>query len=77
MPRKVPSSIVEKLMSNESVSIFVSIILGLGLASLFRKVCTNNCIVIQSPPLEDLNKYYYKIENNCFKYDPVYVECDH
>lgn len=75
MPRK-NQSVLEKFFDNESMKIIVSIILGLGLASLFRKVCNNNCIVIQSPPIEDLNKYYYKIDKECFKYEPVYVECN-
>ena len=34
---------------------FISIILGLGLATLFRKVCTDkNCIVFNGPVIEDI-----------------------
>jgi hypothetical protein len=68
---------MKKLFENHNVKIVISIIIGLGLASLFRKVCTgNNCIIVKSPPLEELEKYYYKIENNCYKYEPVATECD-
>lgn len=58
-------------------SILVSVILGLGVAALFRKACDDKkCIVIQGPPQEEISKYYYKIDQDCYKYTPVATECD-
>ena len=35
----------------------ISIILGLGLASLFRKVCNErNCLVFKGPPIKEFKK---------------------
>lgn len=48
-------------------SIIISIIWGLGVASLFRKICTNNkCIVVKSKNV----KSYYKNNdtNKCYKF---------
>lgn len=57
-------------------SIFFSILLGIGIAALFRKACTDNkCIIIQSPDLDELTKFYYKSNGKCYKYTPVSSEC--
>lgn len=72
---KAPASFVEMLQTPFG-SILVSVILGLGIAALFRKACDDKkCIVIQSPPVEEVGKYYYKIDQDCFKYTPVASEC--
>lgn len=68
---------IHKLLDSEFGSIFVSILLGLGLAALFRSVCADGkCIVIQGPSFDDVRSNYYKINDECFKYTPVYTECN-
>jgi hypothetical protein len=68
---------INKLLNTKTGSIVVSIILGLGLAALFRRACKNNsCIVIKGPKMEDVNNFYYKINHECYKYKPVISECD-
>jgi hypothetical protein len=63
-------------MKDEKVAIFVSILLGLGLASFFRRACKNGkCIIIKGPPLEDIKKHVYKIEDECYEYSPVATTC--
>ena len=65
------------IMNNPLGRIIVSIILGLGLATLFRKVCSgNNCIIVKGPSPNDINKYYYKIDDDCFKYTPYATQCN-
>jgi len=57
--------------------IMISIILGLGLAAMFRQVCKKpSCIVIKGPPRSDTEKYVYKIRDECYKYTPYVVPCD-
>ena len=47
----------------------LSVILGLGLASLFRRSCVKGqCVVIKGPPVEDVEKYLYRIDGRCYKY---------
>lgn len=54
----------------------ISIILGLGLSSLFRKVCNNrDCIVFHAPSLETLNDTTYKYDNKCYKFKEEAVKC--
>ena len=66
---------VDRLFYTPNGQIFVSIILGLGLAMLFRKVCKDRkCIVITAPPPEHM-KYIYEFEGECYKYTPKATKC--
>ena len=68
---------LEKVMNDPIGRIIISILLGFGLATLFRKACTgNNCIVVTGPKMGDVQKKYYKIDEDCFKYTPYSVSCD-
>tara|TARA_B000000557_G_scaffold231308_1_gene204555 strand:- start:176 stop:388 length:213 start_codon:yes stop_codon:yes gene_type:complete len=64
-----------KLLNTDLGRNMISIILGLGLASMFRKVCNNNtCLVIKGPKTAEMNKYY-KIDKKCYKYNPYPINC--
>lgn len=57
--------------------IVISCILGLGLASLFRKVCKNdNCIIINAPPEEAIKDKVFKSEDKCVTYEKEETKCD-
>lgn len=63
-------------MKTETGCTIISIILGLGLAALFRKACSGkNCIIIKSPSIKETNKYYYKIDDDCYKYTAMPTQC--
>jgi hypothetical protein len=67
---------IDNVMSSDFGQILISVILGLGLASFFRKVCKNGrCIVVKGPKLDDIKKNVYKIDNECFKYTPQATTC--
>lgn len=66
----------DKLLHTDVGQVTVSIILGFGLAALFRRVCKgNNCILIQGPPMEEVIKTTYTIDGDCFRYTPVPTKC--
>ena len=68
---------IRDLLDKPLGRIILSIILGLGLAALFKQVCTgDDCLVIKGPKSKDLDKYYYKVEDDCFKYTPYEAPCD-
>ena len=49
----------------------------LGIASLFRKVCKDrSCIAFRAPPLKDLEKDTYKLDDKCYEYKTKAVKCD-
>ena len=67
----------QRLLHTETGRIIISIVLGLGIASLFRKVCKDrSCIAFRAPPLKDLEKDVYKLDDKCYKYKPKAVKCD-
>mgnify|MGYP000849080916 FL=1 len=54
-----------------------SILLGLGLATFFRKACTSrNCLIFKAPPLTKIKNKIFKHNNNCYKYKETTVTCN-
>ena len=67
----------KRLLYTDLGHIFISIILGLGLATLFRKVCTDkNCIKFNGPIITDLEGKIYKHGDKCYKYSTKSDSCD-
>jgi hypothetical protein len=67
----------KRLLYTDLGRIFISIILGLGLATLFRKVCTDkNCILFNGPIISDLEGKIYKHGDKCYKYSTRTDKCD-
>ena len=60
----------KRLLNTNIGRIFISILLGLGIATLFRKVCTDkNCIKFNGPIIgDDIEDKPYKFNNKCYKY---------
>jgi hypothetical protein len=55
----------------------MSVILGFGLATLFRSVCKgNNCLIMKAPPLNEIEDKIYKHEGKCYKFTPLTKKCD-
>lgn len=65
-----------KFVHSETGKYVMSILLGFGLASLFRTACKgNNCIVFHAPPLEKMKDKIYKDNGKCVKYNPIATKC--
>ena len=68
--------ILTKLLYNEFGKFLISIILGLGLASLFRKACKNrNCLKFMAPPLDEITNNIYDYSNKCYKFKEKTIKC--
>jgi hypothetical protein len=63
-------------LKSDTGKIIISIILGLGISSLFRKVCKDNCIVLVSPDMDEIKGQYFKNNNDCYQYEPYAVKCE-
>ena len=67
----------KRLLYTDLGHIFISIILGLGVATLFRKVCTDkSCIQFNGPIISDLEGKIYKHGDKCYKYSTHTDKCD-
>lgn len=55
----------------------ISIILGLGLATLFRRVCKEkNCLVFKAPSIEEIKNKAYKFNNKFYRFEENPVSCN-
>jgi hypothetical protein len=65
-----------RAMHTEKGSYAISIILGLGIASLFRKICNGrNCIVFKSPDIEEVTSNTYQHDGKCYQFKEKSVKC--
>lgn len=66
-----------RLLNSKIGQMLISIILGLGLASLFRKVCTDGtCLQFHGPVISEVDGKTYQFGEYCYKYDLFPVQCD-
>jgi len=68
----------KRLLHQPLGKVFISILLGLGLASLFRKVCNDrNCIIFKGPDTEEIDGKIFKHGSKCYRYNPQQTDsCD-
>jgi hypothetical protein len=65
-----------KFVHSENGKIMMSILLGFGLASLFRTVCKGaGCLQFYAAPLDEIKDKIYKNGKKCVTYNPVYSKC--
>lgn len=69
-----------RLFTTPEGKIIISIIWGLGIATLFRKVCKDNCIIINSVDPYQVSQNIYKVTDDsgtrCVKYTPRFIKCN-
>jgi len=66
-----------RLLNSKTGQMLISIILGLGLASLFRKVCSDGtCLQFNGPVISEVDGKTYRFGEYCYKYDLFPVQCD-
>ena len=68
---------IKRLLNSNMGRVFISILLGLGLATLFRKVCKDkNCIKFSGPVIGDIEGKTYKYGDKCYTYTSNPTKCD-
>ena len=56
--------------------IVLSIILGLGLATLFRRTChALDCFSFRAPPWDEVSKTTYRYGDKCYQFKPRAAPC--
>ncbi len=65
-----------KFLHTYNGRIIMSILLGFGLASIFRKVCdTTNCITFIGPSVEKIKNKIFQYHDKCYSYTYVASDC--
>ena len=65
-----------KRLLNTKLGVFISVILGLGLAALFREDNEKNCITFNGPIIDDFKDKIYKYDEKCYKYSLTQEKCN-
>jgi hypothetical protein len=67
---------MKKFLQSANGKLIISIILGFGLSTLFRKSCSEkSCIEFKSPPLDKILNQIYKYDNKCYTFKPHHSKC--
>ena len=68
---------LSKFVHSETGRCVMSILLGLGLATLFRQICIGpSCTTYNAPPVEEIDNQTYKFDDTCYKVQKTAVKCD-
>ena len=69
---------IKRLLYTPVSKYVISIVLGFGLATLFRKVCKDrNCILFKAPEIEKIENSVYKYNDKCYKFKSKAETCDY
>lgn len=67
---------LEKFVQSQTGKYLMSILLGIGIATIFRQTCRGrNCRIMKAPPLEEIEDKIFKIDNKCYKIEKNVIEC--
>jgi hypothetical protein len=68
---------LSKFLEHPTGRIVMSIILGFGLASIFKMSCKDkNCFVHKSPDVNNIVGNTYSFNGKCYNYNIKEVKCD-
>jgi hypothetical protein len=68
---------LEKFIHSKTGKTLSSIILGIGLATLFYSACKGkNCRLYYAPPLKETTDKVFIHNEKCFKYETKTVSCN-
>lgn len=75
--RTLPKSRLKRLFYTKYGQLLLSCLLGLGLATVFRRACrSGNCVVHKVPSRSDMVNKVYKENGACFKVSLNEAKCD-
>jgi hypothetical protein len=67
---------LSKFVNSETGKYLMSVLLGLGLATFFRRMCSGkNCVISKAPPLEEIEDKIYKFDGKCYKLEKNAENC--
>lgn len=67
----------KKILYSEAGKYIISILLGLGLATLFRKSCHDRkCLAFVGPSIDKVEGKVFEFGGKCYKYKAKAKKCD-
>jgi hypothetical protein len=64
------------IMKIPGISTLLSLVIGFGIAALFRPICKGpDCVVIRGPPVQDIRNTVYQFGSKCVEFKANPMEC--
>ena len=68
---------LSRFVHTDQGRIIMSILLGFGLSTLFRRVCKGReCVIVKAPVFAEVNGKIFKHNGKCYTYKTEGVTCD-
>ena len=68
---------IKGIINSERGKMVFSILLGLGLATLFRQSCNSNkCLIFKAPTLDRIKNKIFNYNNKCYKFTEKSITCN-
>jgi hypothetical protein len=63
-------------MKYDGIATFISFMMGIGIAAMFRPLCKGpDCVVMRGPPVQDVRNSVYQFGKRCVEFRPTTIEC--
>ena len=67
---------VSQMLHTSYGRLVISVLLGLGLASLFKKTCNSkSCYKFVAPNVSEITSSVYSHGDSCYTFKPITVQC--
>tara|TARA_A100001015_G_C14665145_1_gene584609 strand:- start:337 stop:597 length:261 start_codon:yes stop_codon:yes gene_type:complete len=67
---------LKKFINSGKGKIILSILLGFGIATLFRRACKDrNCLVFNAPSMDKVKGKTFEFDNKCYQYREKNATC--
>jgi len=68
---------IQTFINSKNGKIILSVILGFGIATLFRESCKNrNCLIFHAPSIQTVKNKIFSYDNKCYTYIEKHAHCD-
>ena len=68
---------IQKILYSKEGRYMISILLGFGLASFFKKACNDrNCLAFFAPPVEKVKDKVFEFDDKCYQFKSRGTVCN-
>jgi|TARA_B110000967_G_C18838393_1_gene538030 hypothetical protein len=68
---------IKRLIHGRFSKYVLSLLLGIGLATLFRKACNSrNCLIFRAPTIDKIKNQVFKYNEKCYTFKEEAQSCD-
>ena len=68
---------LKNLLHSKNGKILMSLLLGIGISTLFRRACKDrNCLVFKAPKMDKIKDKVFKFNDKCYSYTENLKQCN-